>query len=200
VIRTLVVNVNTSIMIRVSAVLVFLADFSTPGRPNTFGLPPAEANYIQPGKRPLSSMSPTLVFYSGDEDVTKAAKHDERPSNLGKLLMVVGASGGPRIITAVVQVAINYIVLGMNLKDSVPHPRIHDQLLYHNEPSTLYDKDVVEPGYGLSNETYEALTRRGHSLLPTSYTGTCQAIAIDIETNEIEAVSDIRKGGTPSGY
>lgn len=134
-------------------------------------------------------MSPTMVFHNSDSDLSER-----------KLFLVLGASGGPRIITAVTQVVINFMVFGMGLKDSVAHPRVHDQLLYNGRPSTLYDKNVTKAGFEMSEVTIQSLLRRGHNLIPTTYSGTCQAIAIDIETNEIEAVSDLRKGGVPAGY
>ena len=165
-------------------------DFSSPGSPNTFGLAPSIANYISPGKRPLSSMAPTMVF---------APPTDGK--GLGKLLMVLGSSGGPKIISAVVQVIINYMLLGKSLIDAVAHPRVHDQLLYHNEVKTLFDNFNLTPlVLKTSTETKNALMQRGHSLTPTNYTGTCQAIAVDLESNTLEAVSDPRKGGQPAGY
>jgi len=109
-------------------------------------------------------------------------------------------SGGPRIITAVVQVIINFMVFGMCLKDAVAHPRVHDQLLYNGIPSTLFDKNVTEAGFEVSEITQQSLLRRGHNLVPTTYLGTCQAVSIDIETNALEAVSDVKKGGKPAGY
>ena len=79
-------------------------DFSVkPGEPNMFGLVQGETNAIQPGKRPLSSMTPTMVLRDG------------------KLFMVVGAPGGSRIITAVMQVILNVIDFGMNAQDAVDY-------------------------------------------------------------------------------
>jgi len=92
------------------------------------------------------------------------------------------------------------MVFGMCLKDAVAHPRVHDQLLYNGIPSTLFDKNVTEAGFEVSEITQQSLLRRGHNLVPTTYLGTCQAVSIDIETNALEAVSDVRKGGIPAGY
>ena len=89
-------------------------DFSNPGRPNYFGLHPSAANYIAPGKKPLSSMSPTMVFRRYREVGT---------GTLGSLMLVLGASGGPKIISAVFNVIANYILLGMPLFDAVVRPR-----------------------------------------------------------------------------
>lgn len=171
-------------------------DFATPGRPNLFGLPPSEANYIAPGKRPLSSMSPTLVFRRDfDGEVTES-------DDLGKLFMTLGSSGGPKIITAVLQVFMNHALLGMPLYSAVANPRIHDQLLYHNSVVTTYDKCPLlqGPTIEVTNRTRTALKKRKHKLLPVDYLGTTQAISVDLETDLLTAVSDIRKVGTPAGY
>lgn len=112
-----------------------LSDFGNPGRSNYYGLRPSPANFIAPGKRvsacrfekglvvslspptgqPLSSMSPTMVFQT-----------EETPNknNLGKLVLVLGGSGGPKIITAVLQVIINFCFLGMSLFEAMARPRV----------------------------------------------------------------------------
>src|SRR5260370_701649 len=85
-------------------------DFAAkPGEPNLFGLVQGEANAIQPGKRPLSSMTPTIVLRDG------------------KLFAVLGAPGGSRIPTAVLQVILNVLAFGMNVQDAVNAPRGHHQ-------------------------------------------------------------------------
>jgi gamma-glutamyltranspeptidase len=140
-------------------------------------------------------MSPTMVFHNSVESPNESGNQMRR-----KLFLVLGASGGPRIITAVVQVIINFMVFGMCLKDAVAHPRVHDQLLYNGIPSTLFDKNVTEAGFEVSEITQQSLLRRGHNLVPTTYLGTCQAVSVDIETDALEAVSDVRKGGIPAGY
>lgn len=167
------------------------SDFGTPGKPNYFGLMPSEKNFIKPRKKPLSSMSPTLFF-----------KKNEEESSLGDLFMAIGASGGPKIITSVVQVFINHALLGMPLFESMAHPRIHDQLLYHEAAVTCFETDVLDGGQiiQVSNRTRTALASRGHKLLSVDYAGTVQAVAVDLETKTMSAVSDIRKGGTPAGY
>lgn len=88
-------------------------DFGTPGRPDYFGLRPSEANFIKPGKKPLSSMSPILVFRK-DGNATD--------SRMGKIFMGLGASGGPKIISAVLQVFLNYAWMGMGLFESMASP------------------------------------------------------------------------------
>jgi len=96
-------------------------DFAKPGKIDFYGLEPSESNFIVPGKCPLSSMSPTLVFHG-----------EHRPgigkkSNLGKIFMALGASGGPKIISSVSQVFQNHAIQGLPLFESMAHARIHCQ-------------------------------------------------------------------------
>jgi len=112
-------------------------DFSAkPGAPNMFGLIGGEANAVAPRKRPLSSMTPTIVL-SGDKPV-----------------LATGAPGGSRIITVVLQIVLNNIVFDMNIADAVARPRIHHQW----EPDLLY----AEPG--ISPDTLERLQSMGHAI------------------------------------
>jgi gamma-glutamyltranspeptidase / glutathione hydrolase len=115
-------------------------DFSAkPGTPNVFGLVQGEQNAIQPGKRMLSAMSPTIVM-------------DPR----GDVLLVVGSRGGPRIITSTSQVILNVIDHRMTLADAMSAPRIHHQSL----PDSLrHERDALEPA------VMEALRRMGHGLM-----------------------------------
>lgn len=169
-------------------------DFGTPGQINYFGLKPSEANFIEPRKKPLSSMAPMLVFKKSE---------DEGNVSLGKLFLAIGASGGPKIITSVVQVFINHALLGMSLFDAMSHPRVHDQLLYHGSDVTCFesvDLDNAGPHIEVSNRTKEALINRDHQLLSIDYTGVVQAVSVDLETASMSAVSDIRKAGVPAGY
>lgn len=162
-------------------------DFATPGRANFFGLRPSESNYIVPGKRPLSSMSPTMVF----RDTGNA-------NEMGKLVLSLGGSGGPKIITGVAQVIINYALLGMPLFESVMAARIHNQLVYHGASASVVEKGQETH---LSNRTYTALEARGQQLISTKLgLGSIQAVAVDLETNTLSAVSDIRKFGVPDAY
>jgi gamma-glutamyltranspeptidase/glutathione hydrolase len=107
------------------------------GVPNLYGLVQGEANKIEPGKRPLSSMSPTIVTKDG------------------KPVMVVGTPGGSRIITAVMLTMINAIDYGMNVQEAVDAPRFHQQW--------LPDVTNVET-YALSPDTRKLLTDMGHNL------------------------------------
>ena len=86
-------------------------DFSTPGQSNGFGLAPSEPNYVEPYKRPLSSMSPTII--------TRA----------GEVVAAVGASGGPRIITAVLQTLVRLLMYGDAPLEALTASRIHHQFL-----------------------------------------------------------------------
>jgi gamma-glutamyltranspeptidase/glutathione hydrolase len=114
-------------------------DFATrPGQPNVFGLVQGVANKVEPGKRPLSSMSPTIV-------------EDDKG-----LFMVVGAQGGPRIITSVWQVLSNVIDFGLPVSAAVAAPRIHHQHL---------PDDVVVEDQGITKATADALTAAGYTLV-----------------------------------
>lgn len=153
-------------------------DFGNPGRPDGFGLPPAESNFILPGKRPLSSMSPTMMF----------RRSDAKPEgSLGELVLALGASGGPKIITAVVQVIINHVLLGMSLFAATAHPRVHDQLIYHGAAVTTVEKSTLETGetITLKDRTIMALKSRNHDVLDIDYMGTVQSISVDLETRSL---------------
>lgn len=108
-----------------------------PGVPNLYGLVQGEANAIQPKKRPLSSMSPTVVAKDG------------------KPFMVIGSPGGSRIITITLEAIVNVIDHGMNIQEAIDAPRIHHQWL----PDTIY----VEP-FGLSPDTEKLLAGMGYHL------------------------------------
>jgi gamma-glutamyltranspeptidase / glutathione hydrolase len=107
------------------------------GVPNLYGLVQGEANAIAPGKRPLSSMSPTIV------------------SKDGKAVFVVGTPGGSRIITAVLHTILNVVDYGMNVQEAVDAPRFHQQW--------LPDVTNVE-AYAISPDTRKLLTDMGHNL------------------------------------
>ena len=173
-------------------------DFASPGIPNHYGVEPSESNYISPGKKPLSSMSPTLVFRPR-ENVPVQNKRDLASQ---QLVMAFGASGGPKIPTATLQAFVNFFIVGLPLYESIVRPRLHDQLLYKGFSTTLYDNDHLLAGPTIQTplQTREALQRRGHQPAPVTNTGCVQAVAIDLETGLISAVSDPRKGGRPAGH
>ncbi len=122
-----------------------------PGTPNLFGLVQGKANAIAPGKRPLSSMSPTIVTQGG------------------KPFIVMGSPGGSRIITIVVQVLLNVIEHGMTIQEAVNAPRIHHQW--------LPDQITVEP-FALSPDTQALLEAMGHKIAVQSEWGAAEAILI----------------------
>ncbi len=144
-------------------------DFATaPGKPNMFGLVQYEQNAIAPGKRMLSAMSPTIVL---DPD--------------GELLLVVGAAGGPRIITATSQVILNVIDHRMSLADAMRAPRLHHQAL----PDTL----VIETN-GLLPGVEDSLRAMGHGIRYIG--GIANVNAVMRVKNGWVGVSEPRRGGT----
>jgi gamma-glutamyltranspeptidase / glutathione hydrolase len=148
-------------------------DFTArPGVPNMYGLVQGEANAIQPGKRMLSAMSPTIVL-------------DAR----GRVLLVVGSRGGPRIITSVTQVVLNVLEHRMTLADAMSAPRIHHQAL----PDSLR----VEPN-GLTPAVTDSLVVMGYSLFLGGGVG--QVNAVMRVRGGFEGVADPRGSGRPIGY
>ena len=148
-------------------------DFSAqPGTANMFGLVQGEANAIQPGKRMLSAMSPTLVL---DRD--------------GSTLLVVGSRGGPRIITSVAEVILNVLDYRMTLADAMSAPRVHHQAL----PDSL----VVETD-GISLAVTDSLRAMGYGVSTRSSVGLVNAVMRS--GGRLEGVSDPRSSGKPIGY
>lgn len=147
-------------------------DFSSPNTTNYFGVPASESNYIVAGKRPMSSMTPSVFV---DKD--------------GKVLLVAGAAGGTRITTATALTAIRYLWLGQNLKDSVYGYRVHEQ---------LYPSDVSYED-GFSRAIIEGLTNRGHNVTLSNSRAVENAIAVKSD-GTLHAVADWRKSGGVSGY
>jgi gamma-glutamyltranspeptidase / glutathione hydrolase len=151
-------------------------DFAArPGRPNLFGLIQGERNSVQPRKRPLSSMTPTIVL-----------RRDGSP------WFAVGARGGPRIITAVLQTVINMIDHDMNIQQAIDAPRIHHQW--------LPDEILHEP-YGLSPDTRRILEGFGHKFTERAgYIASATGIAIEEKTNIRLGAIDSRSDGEAVGY
>jgi gamma-glutamyltranspeptidase/glutathione hydrolase len=146
-------------------------DFTAkPGSPNAAGLVQGEANAIQPGKRPLSSMTPTIVLRDG------------------RLFLVAGSPGSGRIISTVLEVLLNVIDFGMNVRDAVDRPRFHHQW----KPDTLF----MEPGF--SPDTLALLRGRGHTVETVSGIG--EAAAILAEGGWLQGAADSRSEGKASGY
>jgi len=146
-------------------------DFAAkPGEPNGFGLVQGEANAIQPRKRPLSSMTPTIVTRGG------------------KLELVLGTPGGPTIINSVLEVLVNVVDFGMNVQDAVDYPRIHHQW--------LPDQLVMERGF--SPDTIALLKARGHQVRMVGGMG--EVAAIQARDGWLEGAADPRTEGTAKGY
>jgi len=146
-------------------------DFTAaPGRPNSFGLVQGEANAITPGRRPLSSMAPTLVF---------------RPD--GTPWLATGSPGGSRIITTVAQVLLQRIVWGSNLATAVAGPRVHSQL--------WPDRLSLEEGF--SPDTRRLLEGMGHRTQPSAAMGAanCVEVLAPLGSGSLGAV-DPRRGRT----
>jgi gamma-glutamyltranspeptidase/glutathione hydrolase len=138
-------------------------DFAAkPGSPNMFGLVGGEANAIEPGKRPLSSMDPTIITRDG------------------KLFMAVGAPGGSRITTGVMQVILDVLDFHMNPQDAVDLPRFHNQ----------WKPDVLYMQKGFSDTTAAALKKMGYRIEPTASVARVEAIV---------KKDGILQGGTESG-
>ena len=127
-------------------------DFSAkPGAPNMYGLVEGPNNAIAPGKRPLSSMTPTIVTKDG------------------KLTMVVGTPGGSRIPSAVIETISNMIDFGMTVTDAVDAPRIHHQWL---------PDEIGYERFGLSADTIAKLEAMGHKVVPMDYGNHVAAILV----------------------
>jgi gamma-glutamyltranspeptidase / glutathione hydrolase len=150
---------------------------SKKGRPNAFGaVSLSDANIIIPGKRPLSSMSPTLVF-------------DQQ----GRLIMAVGTPGGTKIMTSVLQVIVNTVDFEMSPKDAVFAARIHHQW---KREELLFERDGAP-----AKSVLEALKRiRGDLILSKKRFCNVQAVFRDPDSGRLTAVSDRRGTGQPKGW
>jgi gamma-glutamyltranspeptidase/glutathione hydrolase len=149
-----------------------MGDFSAkPGAPNGYGLIGGKANAVQPGKRPLSSMTPTFVLL------------DNKP------FLVTGSPGGSRIITTVLQIILNVIEHKMNIADATHAPRIHHQWY----PDILYYDGYFNP------DSKSILERKGHVIKQRSAMGSTQSIMM--YNGYIYGSSDPRRpDGTTIGY
>jgi gamma-glutamyltranspeptidase/glutathione hydrolase len=155
-------------------------DFSAkPGVPNADGLIQGTANAIGPGKRPLSSMTPTIVVHNGQP------------------FLVLGSPGSSKIITTVANVLMGVIDYGMNIQEAVNAPRFHNQWL----------PDVVNVEKWFSPDTVSVLERMGYKVQfglsedgSSPYWSDAECIAIDTQTGERLGASDGRGNGKPVGY
>ncbi|MGO9087421.1 MAG: gamma-glutamyltransferase [Terriglobales bacterium] len=156
-------------------------DFSAkPGVPNAYGLIQGAPNAIGPGKRPLSSMTPTIVLRDG------------------KPVMVLGSPGGSQIVTIVANVLMGTVDYGMNIQEAVNAPRFHDQWM----------PDVVNVEKWFSPDTVAALLQMGYTVeiglhngdRVSPYWGDAECIAIDEKTGDRLGASDSRHNGKAVGY
>ena len=149
-------------------------DFSAkPGVPNAYGLVGGDANAVAAGKRPLSSMTPTIVNKDGE------------------VWLVTGSPGGARIITTVLQVVMNMIDHDMNVAEASAAPRIHHQWL----------PDQLRIEEGISLDTQRALQSKGHILSLEEVMGSTQSVMRDPETGFLLGASDPRRAGAATvGY
>ncbi|MFN2361846.1 MAG: gamma-glutamyltransferase [Marinobacter sp.] len=148
-------------------------DFSAkPGEPNAYGLIGGEANKVEPDKRMLSSMSPTIV------------RRD------GRNFMVTGSPGGSRIITTTLQVLLNVIDHNMNIQSAVSVPRIHHQWL----------PDEIRVEQGISPDTTRLLEDKGHKIVPGSAMGAIQSILIDSDGTLNGGADPRRSTSSAMGY
>jgi gamma-glutamyltranspeptidase / glutathione hydrolase len=151
-------------------------DFAVkPGATNAYGLVQGQNNAIAAGKRPLSSMTPTIVLKDG------------------KMYLAIGSPGGPTIINQIVEVIVNIIDHGMNLQQAINAPRLHHQWL----PDVI----VYEP-YAIAQDVLASLKAKGHAFADQGfYLGDVQAVMIDLKTGERLGGSDPRgPGGHALGY
>ena len=145
-----------------------------PGTPNQYGLVQGEANAVAPGKRPLSSMSPSVVL---------------NPN--GELFFVTGTPGGPTIISTVFQTISNVVDYGMNVAQAINAPRLHHQ--------QLPDQISYQAG-GLSPDVVSALEALGHRVVQRrGYQGDAHAIMV-MPDGSLQGYSDRRRGGGVVGY
>lgn len=148
-------------------------DFSTqPGVANYFGLIGAEANAVMPGKRPLSSMSPTIVLRKG------------RP------ILALGAAGGPTIISQVVMALVNMLDLGMPPEMAIAQPRLHHQ----------WSPDELEVERTLPESLRKSLEERGHKLSEKNAIGVTQIVGRTADGKEFVGTADPRAGGEAKGW
>jgi len=149
---------------------------SKPGVPNSFGLVQGKSNQIEPGKRPLSSMSPSIVLRGADK----------------KLYMVTGSPGGSTIISTTLESFLNVTEFGMNIQQAVDAPRLHEQWL----PDLVF----VEPGL-LAPDTQKRLEAMGYKFKQVRSWGADEAILVNPHTGALEGANDRRRpAGLAAGY
>lgn len=148
-------------------------DFSTPNTTNDFGIPASPANFIKPGKRPMSSMCPSVLV--NDKD--------------GEVQMIIGASGGSHIITSAAFVSAESLWLGRSINESIRYPRLHHQLI----------PDHIDVEHGFPKEIVDGLKARGHKIKNVAKAGS-RVQGILRKSDLIYASADYRKEGTVAGW
>lgn len=138
-----------------------------------YGMVGGEANAIQPGKRMLSSMTPTIVFKDG------------------KVYLLTGSPGGSTIITTVMQVMLNVLEHEIPLQRAIAAPRFHHQWL----PDQIRMERI-----GFSRDVLDTLKSLGHEIRPVTNLGDVHAILIDPKSGVYFGASDPRRGGAARGY
>ncbi|CAL5027090.1 unnamed protein product [Urochloa decumbens] len=174
---SLIVSPSTGILLNNE-----MDDFSMPANTSANSPPPAPANFVSPLKRPLSSMTPTIVLKDG------------------KLKASVGASGGAMIPAGTIEVFLNHFVKNMDPLASVMAPRVYHQLI----PNVVqYENWTTVTGdhFELDAATRADLQKKGHVLKPLAGGTISQLVVHNVEHHgDLTAVSDPRKGGVPAGY
>ena len=148
-------------------------DFSTPGSVNIYGIPPSEVNYIKPGKRPMSSMAPTIIV-----------------NKEGNVDLVIGSAGGSRITTAIANTIINYYFFKSNesLWNNFGSKRLHHQLI----PNKLY----FEKGFD-ENIVKELNTTFKHPIeMVTQTIGFGALVGVYVDKDSVQSAYDPRRGGS----
>ena len=142
-------------------------DFATtPGQPNQFGLVDGKLNEVAPGKRPLSSMAPTIVARDG------------------RIVLVAGAAGGPRIITTTLDLVRDVVGFGLPVGEAMMAPRMHHQWL---------PDEIDEEAGALAPDVAATLRTRGYKIVDMHYLSAANAIGIDPATGRITAAHDDRR-------
>ncbi|XP_075221199.1 scoloptoxin SSD14-like isoform X2 [Lycorma delicatula] len=148
-------------------------DFSAPNITNYFGVPPSPANFIKPGKRPMSSMAPTIIV---DKN--------------GDVRLVVGSAGGTKITTSIAYVTLLNLWFGKNIKEAIDEPRIHHQLM---PMKITYE-------YGVLREIIEGLRKIGHETERLGKTWRSCVTAISLYGGIVEGNTDYRRPGGITGF
>lgn len=151
------------------------------GQVNAFGLSHADRNRPQPGKRPLSSMTPTMILRRSPDGAS------------GEPVLLAGGAGGPRIISGTLQAALNAMLWEMDAGPALAAPRFHHQW----QPDVLQLEPALQGG-----ELEKSLTALSHTIGPRKAIGNVQIVKRASEGSKLkwQAASDPRKGGLPAGY